>query len=96
MVTKLQTQVAALEEGLTSEQQRSALLASEQAQKAEPTFADFGTRVGKILSLAGDEAKDLVTKAKTQAGTLTQALDGSCGAGTECCRPLCGGDPEQG
>ena len=72
MVTKLQTQVAALEEGLTSEQQRSALFASEQAQKAEPTFADFGTRVGKILSLAGDEAKDLVTKAKTQAGTLTQ------------------------
>ena len=72
MVTKLQTHVAALEEGLTSEQQRSALLASEQAQKAEPTFADFGTRVGKILSLAGDEAKDLVNKAKVEADALTK------------------------
>jgi DivIVA domain-containing protein len=71
-VSKLQTQVAALEEGLTSEKQRSALLASEQAQKAEPTFTDFGTRVGKILSLAGDEAKDLVTKAKAEAEALTK------------------------
>ena len=71
-VTKLQTHVAALEEGLTTEKQRSALFASEQAQKAEPTFTDFGTRVGKILSLAGDEAKDLVNKAKTEADTLTK------------------------
>lgn len=72
MVSKLQAQLAALEEGLTAEQQRSALLASEQAQQAEPTFTDFGARIGKILTLADDEAKDLVSKAKAEATVLTR------------------------
>ncbi|HET7723763.1 MAG TPA: DivIVA domain-containing protein [Propionibacteriaceae bacterium] len=71
-VSKLQAQVAALEEGLATERQRSALLASEQAQQAEPTFADFGARIGKILTLANDEAKDLVSKAKAEATVLTR------------------------
>ncbi len=71
-VSKLQTQVATLEEGLTAEKQRSALLASEQAQQAQPTFTDFGTRVGKILSLANEEAKDLVNKARAEADSLTK------------------------
>jgi DivIVA domain-containing protein len=71
-VAKLQTQVAALEEGLNAEKQRAALLASEQAQQAEPTFTDFGARIGKMLTLAGDEAKDLVSRARAEATVLTR------------------------
>ncbi len=68
-VTKLQSQVAQLEEQLAAEKSRA--LASESAPSAEPTFADFGTRVGKILTLANDEAKDLRSKAKAEADKLT-------------------------
>lgn len=68
-VTKLQSQVAQLEEQLAAEKSRA--LASESTPAAEPTFADFGTRVGKILTLANDEAKELRSKAKAEADKLT-------------------------
>lgn len=68
-VTKLQSQVSQLEEQLAAEKSRS--LATEATPAAEPTFTDFGTRVGKILTLANDEAKDLRTKAKAEADKLT-------------------------
>ena len=70
-VTKLRGQLAAGEARLADQAGQLTALQSEQAQAAAPSFADLGARVGKILSLADAEAKELVAKARTEADALT-------------------------
>ncbi|MGV8850596.1 MAG: hypothetical protein ACOH16_13750 [Propionibacteriaceae bacterium] len=70
-VAKLQSQLSQLEEQLANEKARASVLESGATTAAEPTFQDFGTRVGKILTLANDEAKDLRTRANAEADKLT-------------------------
>lgn len=71
-LTKLRGHVAVLEGQLAEHATQLDALQDERAQAAAPSFEDLGARVGKILSLADAEAKELVAKAKAEADALTQ------------------------
>src|SRR6266545_393476 len=52
----------------------AAVVAAQDVEPKTPTFTDFGERVAKILSLADEEARDLVLRAQTDAQAhLTEA-----------------------
>ena len=67
-LTRLHGQVAELEA-------RIAALHEERAQAAPPSFAELGARVGRILSLAEAEAKELVGKARAEAAATAAELE---------------------
>lgn len=67
-LTKLRGQLTELEA-------RIAGLQDEQAHAAPPSFAELGARVGKILTLAEAEAKELVAKATAAAAALTEQTE---------------------
>ena len=61
-VQELQSRTDAAESAVIS--------AQEENKDRTPTFTEFGERVAKILSLADDEARDLVTRARTDAEAI--------------------------
>ncbi len=70
-LTKLRSQVAQLEEQANAYRLRLATLEQEQKDfTAVPSYADLGARIGKMLKLAEDEAKELVAKAQAEAEKL--------------------------
>ena len=70
-LTKLRSQVAQLEEQANAYRLRLATLEQEQKDfTAVPSYNDLGARIGKMLKLAEDEAKELVAKATAEAEKL--------------------------
>ena len=74
-LTKLRGHVTELEAQLAAHAGQLSALQDERAQAAPPSFADLGARVGKILSLADAEAKELLAKAKAEAAALTEQTE---------------------
>ena len=54
----------------TDAAEAAVISAQEDSKDRAPTFTEFGERVAKILSLADDEARDLVTRARTDAEAI--------------------------
>jgi cell division septum initiation protein DivIVA len=80
-LTALQQQSEQLQRHVQDLQSRadaaeSAVVSAQDNRDRTPTFTEFGERVAKILSLADDEARDLVTRARTDAEGIVADAEG--------------------
>ena len=67
----------------TDAAESAVITAQEDNKDRAPTFTEFGERVAKILSLADDEARDLVTRARSDAEAIVDRIGQYVAAGAD-------------